>query len=473
MLHMRHFTGKANPQAAFRLRRFSSGPVPYLANSVSAEPVSERQRWIALNQFQRMMLRWNELHPYNAVHVVRIPAPLDLERLANAITATFRSLNLGEFDLDGSSPARCAIRNTQYTPNIQQLAPNDASTFYSEIQRQLNTRFPLGPRFHPFRFFVQQDGASFLLGITYFHPIADAESTVWLLKSCVTNYIQRDSASVTTIEMYPQPPGPFLFRHPAVALRRAAVILATATAMRRCFRPPIRNHDDFNNGFVFFSVPAQSLDALIAASKSWSVTVNDLFLALLLKSISPLASCRYSDKRAEIGVGCIVNLRKDLDFGSRPVFGVFLGSFVLTHEAREAQSLETLSRDVHHQTAKIKDQRLALGTPVELVFGRLLFSLFSTERQKKLYQKNYPLWGGVTNMNLNSMWPQEHDPSSSIDYFRAVSTGPATPLVLSTTTCGDHLNIGLTFRTTVYSDSDITRFKTTFLDYINQLRPST
>ena len=38
-----------------------------------------------LNLFQRMMLRWRELHPYNPVHVVLIPAPLAARPLAECI----------------------------------------------------------------------------------------------------------------------------------------------------------------------------------------------------------------------------------------------------------------------------------------------------------------------------------------------------------------------------------------------------
>ena len=40
------------------------------------------------------MLEWNKLHPYNAVHVVRIPEALDLERLRSAITATLEGKGL-------------------------------------------------------------------------------------------------------------------------------------------------------------------------------------------------------------------------------------------------------------------------------------------------------------------------------------------------------------------------------------------
>jgi hypothetical protein len=30
-----------------------------------------------LNIMQKAMLDWNELHPYNAIHVARVPDPLD------------------------------------------------------------------------------------------------------------------------------------------------------------------------------------------------------------------------------------------------------------------------------------------------------------------------------------------------------------------------------------------------------------
>ena len=98
-----------------------------------------------------------------------------------------------------------------------------------------------------------------------------------------------------------------------------------------------------------------------------------------------------------------------------------------------------------------------------------MLSLFSTERRKKFYQKHYPLWGGITNMNINSLWEQP-PAESPIDYFRAVSTGPATPLVLSVTTVGDAMNIGLTSRSTVFSAPEIERVKSYFLDWEKHLK---
>jgi hypothetical protein len=55
------------------------------------------------------------------------------------------------------------------------------------------------------------------------------------------------------------------------------------------------------------------------------------------------------------------------------------------------------------------------------------------------------------------------------DYFRAVSTGPVTPLVLSLTTVGDHANIGLTYRTTVFSAAVIEQVACSFLQSLKNL----
>jgi len=426
------------------------------------------------------MLQWNDFHPYNALHVVRVPERLELERLKEVVSTTLETLALSEARLDNPKNPRTLMRygpvlpsgidqrGTRNTPGseISVVKSTAPAALYSHIQREINTAFLCGSQINPFRFFTQSLDDSFYFGLTYFHPIADAESIVLLLKLCVETYRAGDTAS--SLEMYPRS-GSLLLRHPVTAIRRLLGIPKTAAAMRRCFRPPVRNHNDFNSGFAFFHVPPGKLGKMQSTAKQWDVTLNDLLLAILMKCVSPLASGRaQSRKRKQIGLGCIVNLRKELGFDSRTVFGLFLGSFVVTHDTPDSATLESIARDVRRQTRKIKQSRIPLSTPVELAFGRLLFSCFSTERKKKLYQKNYPLWGGITNMNVNSIWPQT-DAATKIDYFRAVSTGPATPLVLSATTAGNHLNLGLTFRTTVFSDADIQQVKGTFLNCVEQM----
>jgi hypothetical protein len=73
---------------------------------------------------------------------------------------------------------------------------------------------------------------------------------------------------------------------------------------------------------------------------------------------------------------------------------------------------------------------------------------------------------------LNPLWEQQ-DVTRPIDYFRAVSTGPITPLVLSVTTVRDVVNIGLTFKKTVLSVSEIEDLISDFRNAINHLEVRT
>ena len=211
------------------------------------------------------------------------------------------------------------------------------------------------------------------------------------------------------------------------------------------------------------------MPGLIEAAKSSGVTLNDLLLALLLKSLAPLSANRVqSQKRRNISLGTIVNVRKDLGLEGPQIFGLFLGSFIITHSVPEKISIQDLAKDIRVQTLPIKLNKLYLGTPLELAVGRGAAALFSTERRKKFYQKHYPLWGGITNMNLNSIWDQR-EADRPVDYFRAVSTGPVTPLVLSVTTVRNAVNIGLTYRSTVFSADQIEAVKNVFVGWESQL----
>jgi hypothetical protein len=56
-----------------------------------------------------------------------------------------------------------------------------------------------------------------------------------------------------------------------------------------------------------------------------------------------------------------------------------------------------------------------------------------------------------------------------MDYFRAVSTGPATPLVLSFTTVGEAANISLSYRQTVFTAGEVERLVGCFLNALAEL----
>jgi hypothetical protein len=424
-----------------------------------------------LNSFQLSMLQWNELHPYNAIHVVRIPEALDQERLKRAIAATLEGKGLTGLALDPRAgayhyyggPASAEIR-------LKDTDASAASGFAEEMERQLNTPFAHFERFSPFRFFVFSEDHSFSLGLVYFHAVADAESIVFLLKDIVDAYRGTGTPDrMNLAERYPARRDNLLRHYPSVLVRRLASLPTSIRAMRSTCRPHYRDARDLSNKFTFFSLSSQTLSGLIQAARSLSVSLNDWFLAVLMKAVSSQAPNRAgAGRRRNLSLGCIVNTRRDLGVDGRRTFGLFLGSFVVHHEAPAGIGLGDLAQAIGRQTLPIKQKRLYLGSSLELTFGRLMMALFSEQRRKKLYQKHYPLWGGLTNMNLNALWPQPEE-TPPVDYFRAVATGPVTPLVVSITSVGRVANIGLTYRPTVFGPPEIERIKASFLDPLGPL----
>jgi len=417
------------------------------------------------------MLQWNELHPYNVVHVFRIPAALDLERLRNVVNGRLEAHGLtglalnrkrGTYHYHGG-PVSCEIKIINGGENPREL-------LRAEIERQLNTAFIQSGRFNPFKFFVVPEQDCFSLGVVYFHAVADAESVVLLIKEMLEAYLKGNGSQFfKPVNLYPGRRDSLLGQ-PGLVARKIAALPAFVRDMRSSHRLPHGDESDCSNRFAFLSLNSGQLNSLLKTAKAWDVTLNDLFLSILMQSFSHLKSDRAREpKRRKISVGCIVNLRKDLGLENQRAFGLFLGSMVVTHEIPDGMSLMELAKDVRRQTLAIKQSKIYMATSLEMFFGRFMLSWFPLERRRKLYQKHYPLRGGITNVNLNSLW-QQPPGEKPVDFFRAISTGPVTPLVLSITTVGDIVNLGITYRTMVYSELDIERIKGDFLEISERLK---
>lgn len=424
-----------------------------------------------LNSFQKTMLQWNHLHAYNAVHVVRMAGKLDQPRLTSFINDFLmqRGLTHLTLDLQRKTFDYGGGHGDLVVPVVGGGSQPQAD-LAAEMERQLNTAFDLSGAFTPFRFFVVPETDAFLLGLVYFHAVADAAAIVLLLKELVAAYASGGGRGPTEpLTLYPRRYDNLLRHQPRVIGRRLLALPDQARKLRSSMRRPASDPKNMQNGLRLFTVGQEVLRGLVVTAKAWQVTVNDLLLAVLMRSLAPLAGDRATaGRRKNISLGCIVNIRKDLEVDSPRTFGLFLGSFMVTHAVPDGIGLQQLAGELRDQTRAIKRHRLYLGTPWELAFARWLLSFFSPDQRKKFYQKNYPLWGGITNMNLNSLWPAA-ETAPQADYFRAVGTGPVTPLVLSVSTVGHHANIGLTYRTAVFSEPALEQIKSSLLKTLAEL----
>ena len=417
------------------------------------------------NTFQRSMLLWDDMHPYNAVHIVRVPAMCDSERLRRTLATVLEDRGL--------TGLRIAANGRSYEfrggPAVIDLAvisggDDAAAALRAEMERQINLRFDRRGEFTPFRFFAMpertSDGDSFWLGVAYFHAVADAEPIVRLACELVADYAAHgEPVKRERWDCHAAPRAPW---RPLLWLRKLLALPAQFRAMRKAIRPGGTDGDDFGNGVELFTLGGGELETLIAAGKKLGVTVNDLFLALLMHSLAPLCEAARRAGRDQISLGCIVNARRDLGVTDDRSFGLVLGGFSVTCGIAETADFSPLAKSIAEQTRRFKSGGLHLANALEMGLVLRLMSLFSTNQRRRFYPKNYPLWGGLTNMNLKKI-PMEPAAVQPLDYLRTVSTGPVTPLVLSVTTFGKGVNLTMSYRTSVFSQPEIFAVRERFI----------
>ncbi len=402
-----------------------------------------------LNAFQRTMLRFRELHPYSAVHVVDIAAPLDLTHLAATIDDELARRGITRLALDAprrryeysASPGHASLRR------IDAGADADAR-LAAEIETELNTPFDAGGDGVPIRFFALAGGDRFQLGLVYDHFIAGGDAIVGLLASIAKRYVGEAPAAAAP-PLYPKTYRSLFVRRPLDVVRALAAFPALIAASRRAARPRYSADDDHYNGFLLVRLEAASVARMAAVAKSWGVTRNDLLLAVLMLALAPRAQKRWqARRRRELAVASIVNLRRDFAAADAAAFGQFLSSFRVSHAVPPDIDVQTLARAVHAQTAAIKRARLHLRTILALGLAGAMWPFLEPADRHRLFTKHHPVWGAITMLDVNALWPREGVPA---DYVRGVSTGPLSPLVVAATPVGNRLNLGFTFRTACYA----------------------
>jgi hypothetical protein len=402
-----------------------------------------------LNIFQRAMLQWNDLQPYNAVHVAWLPALLDPGRLRQAIETTLVQRGISCLTLQRRpgtytySPGAAAVA-------IRILPPADAGTddaLTAELEHELNSPFPCEAPFCPARFFALPNLDGFHLGTAYFHAAADAESVALLVRSIIETYVALPTAArLPPFDCHPPRHDRLWRTQPGLLFRKLLGIPAETGRMRHAIRLHSRDAEDVRNRCRLIRVRPDRFAALLDAARSWSVTVHDLLLALLIDGLAPLAARRtHNPRRNQIVIGSVVNIRNECAIDRDRAFGLFLGSFMVSHPVPAGVGLRDVAAELHRQTEQIKRRKLYLASPIGLAVADWFFRLYSDRRRKQFYHKYHPLAGGTSNMMMDAYWKVEAQPRPK-QYFRAVSTGPMTPLVLSTTTYDRQMTIALTYR---------------------------
>ncbi|HJU24461.1 MAG TPA: hypothetical protein VJ891_18315 [Casimicrobiaceae bacterium] len=422
-----------------------------------------------LNLFQATMLDWRDLHPYNAVHAVRVMRSLDAGALAEAIEWQLSNAGLTGLELDRrrcrygwqGGPAHIALESVDAGVEWRTALAN-------AFERHLNLPFPRNGSLDPFRFFAMRVDEGFVLGIAYDHFIAGGDSIIALLDAIVARY-RGDAPGTPALSLYPKRHARLFVRHPLRFVRGLARLPKLAASCRRTIRPRFRAIEDGHNGFRFVWLEAARYRALRDAAKRIGVTINDALMALLLLAQSATMPPRDPAKRRhELAVASIVNLRGEHGVDMR-TFGQFLSSFRVSHPVPPEVTFERLAADVHRTTTRIKREKLFLVTLFAMAADRMIGRLQTPAQRMGIYAKNYPVGVGVSSLNVGRLWQGEGDNVAPM-YMRGVPTGPLSPIVFAVTTSGDTMCLGISYRTSAVTGDEVDRLGRTLLQRIDSLK---
>ena len=415
------------------------------------------------------MLRWRELYPYNAVHVAELPGPFEAGRLERTIAAHLEALGLTGLTLDAEG-RRYDFAGGPASVSLT-VIPGGAdprAALNAAIERELNVPFAADGRLDPFRFFAVTAGDTFHLGIAYDHFVAGGDSIVALLKGMAGRYAG-GAESWQALDVHPPAYARLFLRNAGYWYIGQFWLPAMILRARRSARPRYPWGDAPTNGFASIDLDAPTYAAVVGTARAWGVTQNDMLLAMLLKTLGPEVTGREGQRRNEIAIASVINIRKGFVPGPEHTFGQFLSSFLVSHPVPPEVSLRVLASEMHRQTQRVKRRKLFLQTLYAIAFGGFAWRYMTPSQRKHMYAKNYPVWAGMTMLNVEAIWKSRNGGVPILSYLRAGSTGPFSPLVLTPASVGGHLRIGVSYRTAAFQPEDIARICSAFVNCARNL----
>ena len=113
--------------------------------------------------------------------------------------------------------------------------------------------------------------------------------------------------------------------------------------------------------------------------------------------------------------------------------------------------------------------KLYLVTLLALAGVRAVWPRLTTEQRARAFAKHYAAWGGLTPLEVDPIWRDAGAIELPRSYLRAVSTGPATPLILAATSAGNEMHLGLSYRTAAFDQDDVARIAAVLQADVNKL----
>ncbi|MGO9108294.1 MAG: hypothetical protein ACLP9L_03595 [Thermoguttaceae bacterium] len=419
-----------------------------------------------LSAFQKVMLQWSSLHPYNAAHVYKIAGPLRPGDLTEAVETTFRRQCLGIAHL--SADGQSFRHETDIQPEVEVVTGSDdpENTMTEYLSRALNRPFER-PTSHPFRFAAIDAGPqSHYVILAYDHWVADAHAARLVLQGILSQYLHLAiSENQEQLELYP---GTYreVFRG---RLHGGQLALAAFRAIkqwnrnRSAWRVACWSNTQWEIDYRLYPTIPGTVARLRDFARANGATVHDVLLAALGRALAEVMPSR--GRRHGLALGSIVDTRSIADEDLSHAMGAFLGYYLVRSDGDTSIGLDEATRQIAARTRPIKTHHLYMDSVVDMQFINTVWPWLSATARRHFMRKTLPMSGGISNVVVRDAWMNQNR-DLILDYHRGVSTGPSVPIVLSPTTFRDHMNIGVSYRIAGFSRAKIGAVMEMFRDQI-------
>ena len=420
-----------------------------------------------LNVFQRLMLQWSELHPYNAVHVYKIARCLAPETFRESLRATCQAEGLGIVRLAPDGKTFCHL--VDEWPEVTVLSDAIASdTILSQvISAELNRSFQR-PAGKPWHFTLVDAGAtSHYVVLTYDHWVADSTSARMFARHVLDRYLQWNlEEDQPFLNLNPDTYRKTFPQQTALAnlVRTAAHSLRQLQHDRRAAQLTYSLSHHGEVGFDLYRTAPQSVDRLRHYARNLGATVHDVILAALGLAIARVLPRRPLRPQPPLTLGTIVDVRGESSHNLDHTLGLYLGNYLVRLAGDAKMSLADATRYVAAATAPAKARRAYFDSLVSMKAASAAWAMLSMRWKRHFYPTFMPLTAGISNVVAREAWLTEA--TEITEYFRGASTGPMTPLVLSPTTLNGAMNLGVTYRLAGFSQQKLSSLMAQLLEML-------
>jgi NRPS condensation-like uncharacterized protein len=163
-----------------------------------------------------------------------------------------------------------------------------------------------------------------------------------------------------------------------------------------------------------------------------------------------------------------VDVRKEASEDLSNCFGLCLGQMVIIIDEEDTASVEHLLIRTTEEMRKAKAGKSFIGPHWNFVILVLLRRWFSLKITRARYLKHYPISAGLSNVRLDASWFAGAT-DMVLNYIRIGPTGPMLPIVLTPTTYGNRLNLGVTYRESSFTEAETRKLIDLFFEKLERL----